>query len=106
VNANLIATLKMAAAKLLAETAAKVTRTRMFKTCFNALGLSCPRVVCHRFEFLQRGGKRLFDQATRMSPVRQELPLKTDDRVRPYNPMSGHFIRVLVAALLGSAATV
>jgi hypothetical protein len=38
--------------------------------------------------------------------MRQELPLKTDDRVRPYNPMSGHFIRVLVAALLGSAATV
>jgi len=43
----------MAAAKLLAETAAKVTRTRMFKTCFNALGLSCPQVVCHRFEFQQ-----------------------------------------------------
>ena len=79
-NANLIATLKMAAAKLLAETAAKVTRTRMFKTCFNVLDLSCPQVVCHRF--------------------------KTDDRVRPYNPMNGVFIRVLVAALLGSAATV
>jgi hypothetical protein len=55
VNANLIATLKMAAAKLVAETAAKVTRKRMFKTCFNALGLSCPQVVCHRFEFLQWG---------------------------------------------------
>jgi hypothetical protein len=55
VNANLIATLKMAAAKLVAETAAKVTRKRMFKTCFNALGLSCPQLVCHRFEFLQWG---------------------------------------------------
>lgn len=104
-NANLIATLKIAAAKLLAETAAKVTRTRMFKTCFNALDLSCPQVVSHRFEFLQ-WGERLFDQATRMLPVRQELPFKTDDRVRPYNPMNGLFIRVLVAALLGSAATV
>jgi len=41
-----------------------------------------------------------------MSPVRQELPFKTDDRVRPYNPMNGLFIRVLVAALLGSAGTV
>jgi hypothetical protein len=42
------------------------------------------------------------------STMRQVLPLrrvKTDDRVRPYNPMNGLYIRALVVALLGSAAT-
>jgi hypothetical protein len=42
------------------------------------------------------------------STMRQELPLrrvKTDDRVRPYNPMNGLYIRALVVALLGCAAT-
>jgi hypothetical protein len=42
------------------------------------------------------------------SAMRQELPLgraKTEDRVRPYNPMNGLYIRALVVALLGSAAT-
>jgi hypothetical protein len=42
------------------------------------------------------------------STMRQELPLrgaKTEDRVRPYNPMNGLYIRALVVALLGRAAT-
>ncbi|MFZ0495617.1 MAG: hypothetical protein WBG11_14065 [Methylocella sp.] len=45
----------------------------------------------------------------RLAPaMRQELPLRramADDRVRPYNPMNGFYIRALVVALLGSAAT-
>ena len=31
---------------------------------------------------------------------------KTDDRLRPYNPMNGLYIRALVVALLGSAANI
>jgi len=43
-----------------------------------------------------------------MFALRQELPLrraKTENRMRPYNPMTGLYIRALVVALLGSAAT-
>jgi hypothetical protein len=53
-------------------------------------------------------GVRLTSEQQVSSTMRQELPLrrvKTDDRVRPYNPMNGLYIRALVVALLGSAAT-
>jgi hypothetical protein len=44
----------------------------------------------------------------RSSALRQVLPLrraKKDDRVRPYYPMNGLYIRAVVVALLGGAAT-
>ena len=47
-------------------------------------------------------------RATGTTASRRQLPLrkaKMDDRLGPYNPMNGLYIRALVVVLLGSAAT-
>jgi hypothetical protein len=81
-NANLIATQKMAASGRRAENRGERNARAYLKSCFRALGLSCPHVVSHRLEFPQWVERR-HRGSLRLPEVAESLPEETAWRYAP-----------------------